>query len=107
MLEAYPDDQRDEWMSVARGGALRTPPAPVIARRSSEWRRSEASVDGRDDLATEKGGDDVKKLRREERKQEGCKGEAGDAGVWPELKDLPAAMAARRGRFRAAWRRID
>ena len=56
---------------MARSGAPRTPPAPVIARRSSEWRRSKASVDERDDLATEKGGDDVKKLRREEMKQEG------------------------------------
>ena len=69
--ETYPDDQHDEWMLVARGGAPRTPPAPVVARRSSEWRRSEASVDRRDDLATEKVGDDVKKLCREEMKQEG------------------------------------
>ena len=80
-------------------------PSPEIARRSFGWRRSEASVDGDDDLAGERRRERVREMRNKEEMREGEKREAGVVGGRPETDFSPAAMAARQGRSRAAWRR--
>ena len=104
MRGSHLGDQRDEAVSVARWCAPVAPPPPVIARRRWKWRRSGAGVHVHVDLETGKIGDDVQEVRHEEMKRKGEERGAGVVGARPELQNLPAAMAARRGQARAAWR---
>ena len=81
-------------------------PSPVIARQSCYRRRLRSVKDVGVDLACKQAGVDVQEMRTIETKREGGKGGAGVVGARPELRFLPAVMAARRGQARAAWRRL-
>ena len=72
---------------MARCGAPRTPPAPVIARRSSEWRQVASVKHVRDDLVHKRKNEGVYEVYREEGKREGENREAGVAGGGPELEN--------------------
>ena len=105
-LRFYHDDLDDVENSTARRRSSGCSPPPRIARRSwLRWRL--ASVDHElDDLAQGKIPDHVKTMCTGEIRREGGKGAAGVVGDDQSLTISPAAMAARRGRFWAAWRRL-
>ena len=106
MRDSHLDDQRGEVVLVARWRCSAISPSPAIARRSRGRRRLRSGVHLRVDLGTEKLGHDVQGMRTIETKRDGGKEGAGVVGARPELRFLPAAMAARRGQARAAWRRL-
>ena len=91
---------------MARWRAAGSSPLPVIARRSCYRRRTASGEHGRVDLATEKLGGVVQEMRNDGTKRIGGRRGAGVVGAVAGVGLLPTAMAARRGRAQAAWRRI-